>query len=101
MKKYIVVIVICLAGAVGAYLWFAQESDANHNGDSCPKCKSTNVAVIAYGYYNLDYEDSTFKAKVKDGQIILGGCMVSDDSPTYTCRDCNYSWGKFRKSIFN
>ncbi|MBR3453803.1 MAG: hypothetical protein IKH26_00615 [Bacteroidaceae bacterium] len=75
------------------------------NGDRCPKCKSTNVAEIVYGLVDLHYDDSllydgyqpdtTFRKKVDEGKIILGGCIVRHDSHKYFCNDCSYAWGHF------
>lgn len=96
MKKIIISIVVCLVGAIGGYLLFQHfHTDAEHEGEICPKCGSTNVTRFVYGY--VDLSDSTLNAELKSGKMILGGCMVSDDSPEYTCNDCQYTWGHFLK----
>ncbi|WPX08760.1 hypothetical protein [Anaerocellum danielii] len=55
----------------------------------CPKCGSKNVLEILYGY--PDYK--AFEEAEK-GNIILGGCCISDNSPDFHCKDCNYEWKK-------
>jgi hypothetical protein len=27
------------------------------------------------------------------GEIVLGGCVVERDSPTWRCRNCGHAWG--------
>ena len=96
MKKIIIPIVVCLVGAIGGYLLFQLvQTDAGHEGNICPKCGSTNVTRIVYGY--VDLSDSTLNKELESGKAVLGGCMVSDDSPEYSCNDCQYSWGHFLK----
>ena len=96
MKKIIIPIIVCLVGAIGGYLLFQHfQTDAEHEGDICPKCGSTNVTTIVYGL--VDHSDSTLNKELESGKVVLGGCMVSDDSPEYTCNDCQYTWGHFLK----
>ena len=96
MKKFIIPIIVCLVGAIGGYLILHHfMANAEYGGDICPKCGSTNVTKIVYGY--VDLSDSTLNAELKSGKAVLGGCRVSDDSPEYSCNDCHYSWGQFLK----
>lgn len=67
----------------------------NHNGERCPKCKSTNVRTIIYGLVDMNGADSVLSDDIKGGRIGLGGCVVSDDSPEFYCNDCSYQWGSF------
>lgn len=67
----------------------------------CPKCKSENITKIIYGQFNGDKE---IFAKIKKGEVKLGGCCVKKGkSPVARCRDCGYAWGdeteKNEKSI--
>ncbi len=62
--------------------------------DQCPKCKSTNVGTFFYGEYEPEYEDSVTLAKVKEGVLIPGGCVINHESPKYRCNDCFFTWGK-------
>jgi len=58
---------------------------------NCPKCKSTNTCPIVYGYpANIEaYQDAIAK-----NEILLGGCVVEENSPGWFCNDCALSWGK-------
>jgi hypothetical protein len=49
----------------------------------CPKCGSTDVVPIEYGYPGQEMMDAA-----KRGLIELGGCCVSDDDPRKHCRAC-------------
>jgi hypothetical protein len=51
----------------------------------CPKCSSTRVARIQYGYPVISEED---RRKIDAGEIILGGCFISGDDPKWECADC-------------
>lgn len=64
-------------------------------GDQCPKCMSTNIGTFFYGLYEPESEDSITLAKVKEGELIPGGCVIDNDSPKYRCNDCFFTWGKF------
>ena len=48
----------------------------------CPSCKSTKVAAIVYGYPSPELVESP-----RD-EIVLGGCVIRDDSPEWQCNDC-------------
>ncbi len=54
---------------------------------NCPKCGSKNIVRIVYGYPNAEALE-----EAKKGNIILGGCCVSDNSPNFHCKDCKYEW---------
>lgn len=49
----------------------------------CPRCGSTGVVEILYGYPTAD----AFEAE-RRGDIALGGCVIGDESPDYICRAC-------------
>lgn len=49
----------------------------------CPKCKSENLAPIKYGLPGPE-----MMREAQEGKIILGGCVVSDKSPKWACREC-------------
>jgi hypothetical protein len=66
-----------------------------YGGDQCPKCKSTNVGTFFYGEYDPEFEDSITLAKVEEGVLIPGGCVIDNDSPKYRCNDCSFMWGKY------
>jgi len=49
----------------------------------CPACGSPNVVRIMYGMPSYEaFLDS------KAGKIILGGCVMSENSPIWGCIDC-------------
>lgn len=53
----------------------------------CPNCKSSNVIPIIYGMPGSD----DFK-RHDDGEIILGGCVISENHPYHHCKDCKHKW---------
>ena len=50
---------------------------------TCPRCGSSNIVRIAYGYPGAEMQ-----AEVRRGDAILGGCLVYPESPSHECRDC-------------
>ena len=51
---------------------------------TCPQCKKENTVPIIYGFI----ED--FGADEEDYEV--GGCIVTDNDPDCSCRDCGYKW---------
>lgn len=57
---------------------------------TCPKCGSTDVVTIAYGYPGQKMEEAA-----RRGEIVLGGCCpLPFDSE---CRQCGHSWTAGRR----
>jgi hypothetical protein len=57
--------------------------------DVCPRCGSTNIATIIYGYPSEDFDDDDFS--------VIGGCCVEPDE-TVRSLDCdNHFLGNFEK----
>jgi hypothetical protein len=54
--------------------------------DKCPKCGSDIIADILYG---LPAFSDSLEEEIKDNKIVLGGCCISNESPTWKCIDCN------------
>ena len=54
----------------------------------CPKC-SGRAAEILYGYVIMDDE---LRKAIDGGDLILGGCSVSERSPGHECRSCHHRW---------
>lgn len=52
---------------------------------TCPTCNGKNVAVILWGY---PLETTKLNKALQENKIILGGCCVSEDDPTWQCIDC-------------
>jgi hypothetical protein len=59
--------------------------------DQCPKCGSKKVARILYGFPVLSEE---LERKLDAGKIVLGGCTLFGDDPTWQCVDCEHRWGE-------
>jgi hypothetical protein len=59
----------------------------------CPYCESRNVVPILYG---LVRENSESHDAQKHGEVILGGCCISEDSLYNYCKDCGakFNYGK-------
>jgi len=55
---------------------------------ACPKCQaSEKVIPIVYGK-----PGPVLMERADKGEIILGGCCITDDSPSYHCKTCDYSF---------
>ena len=50
----------------------------------CPECKSEKVIPIHYGYI----VDPDAVERIENEEIHAGGCLISDDSPKWKCKDC-------------
>ena len=55
----------------------------------CPKCQSTNRAEILWG----TVDKKAVKEMKKRKEIVLGGCLVSENEPKWHCNDCRTRWG--------
>jgi hypothetical protein len=53
----------------------------------CPKCNSVDIAKIAFGYPS----EEMIQARER-GDIVLGGCCVTDDDPEWCCKACQHNW---------
>ena len=61
-----------------------------------PKCGLNKVVSILYG---LPMFDEELERKLDAGEIVLGGCCVSGDDPTWHCVSCRHQWGGENNSI--
>jgi hypothetical protein len=52
--------------------------------DQCPKCGSLKVASILNGMP----ASRKIEKEVDEGRVVLGGCCVTDNSPTWKCLEC-------------
>ena len=57
------------------------------NKKICPKCKSTNVIDIIYGYPDDELMGYSHRKEVE-----LGGCCVEDNQPDFHCKTCGNQW---------
>lgn len=53
----------------------------------CPRCGGTSAAIL-YGSPALETLPS-----VGAGEVVLGGCVISEGLPTERCRRCGHEWG--------
>ena len=63
----------------------------------CPKCGSKRVALISYGLPPVDIElgkmDEKIAEKIKNEEIVLGGCIKPDIPPKFYCYNCKTKFG--------
>lgn len=62
-------------------------------GDFCPACDSKSVAIIRYGYW----QSGMWEEEIKNKEIKIGGCVVSENSKRFYCNDCGYKWGSLEE----
>jgi len=55
----------------------------------CPRCESTEVIPIIYG---LPADREKAMKADREGKIRLGGCIVGEESPNFTCKSCGKEW---------
>ena len=60
----------------------------------CPKC-GENLIEIIYGMPGSEL----FEAEER-GEVILGGCEVSDDQPEYRCKNCDVDYSRDLKKAY-
>lgn len=58
----------------------------------CPNCGKSWIAEILWGLPG-DY-DKYLEEQIERKEIILGGCLVTDNDPKWKCNDCNHRWGE-------
>lgn len=67
----------------------------------CIYCGSKNVRRYVYGLIrplDKNEEINDHQSADEDRDLtIVGGCMVSDESPAYRCDDCGKDFGKFER----
>ena len=61
----------------------------------CPSCGSNKIANILFGMPAFSEE---LENDLKEGRVVLGGCCVSDDDPSWQCADCDIKIYKIKKS---
>ncbi len=57
----------------------------------CPKCDSEKVAEILWG---MPAESPELHEALKKGELVLGGCCVTDNDPNWHCNECGHEWGR-------
>ena len=51
----------------------------------CLECGSRNVVDILYGY---PINSPDLMEKIKQGKIVLGGCVITGNDPAWKCTEC-------------
>ena len=80
------------AGNENANLEESENTMKKEERPICPYCKSKNTAIIMYGEINVSEK---LEKAMENGEVIMGGCILSDDSPAFYCNDCEESFGKY------
>ena len=57
------------------------------DGVRCPSCGASNAVPILYGL-----PDPEGDRAAEAGQVILGGCVLTVDSPDAHCLCCGHDW---------
>jgi hypothetical protein len=55
----------------------------------CPQCGAEAVRPIVYGY---PAPEAT--RQEDQGEIILGGCVIFEEAPTWRCKRCDAEGGR-------
>lgn len=58
---------------------------ARRKPNKCPRCGAKTVARILWGF---PYLTEALEKDMEAGRVVLGGCCVSDDDPTWSCTTC-------------
>lgn len=56
----------------------------------CPQCKSTSIAEILWGFPPIS---DFLQEEIKKKNIVLGGCIITDNDPQWECNSCHHRWG--------
>lgn len=62
-----------------------QRYERSRRPRTCPSCGSGRVGTILWG---MPAFSEQLEADIAAGRVIIGGCCVSDDDPTWACADC-------------
>jgi hypothetical protein len=60
------------------------EVQVRYDFPPCPRCGSINAVEIVYGLPDVE-----LGMAAERGEVVLGGCIVRDESPDYQCRACD------------
>lgn len=64
------------------YMEWIELINYKYESDNCPYCGKDLIPII------FGYPDPEAIKKSEEGEIILGGCCVSEDDPTHYCKYC-------------
>ncbi len=65
-------------------------SDSKVIDQTCPQCGSSSVDSIIYGEPNLELMEAAQRR-----EVVLGGCVIRENSPKFVCKQCGSRWGSF------
>ncbi|GAB6174526.1 hypothetical protein JCM15765_40040 [Paradesulfitobacterium aromaticivorans] len=57
----------------------------------CPRCGSRNTATTLRGMPAWSPE---LQEKIDKGEVVLGGCCITDCDPSYHCNECKNDFGR-------
>ncbi len=58
---------------------------------NCPNCKKESIAEILWGY---PASTDAVKEGLEKKEIVLGGCIVTEQDPKWECNECLTRWGE-------
>jgi hypothetical protein len=90
-REFQMVVIRCVFECIGGLVMSANIINLDSRREPrkpgyCPYCKSKEFAAIVYGYPNDELLNSD------DDSIVLGGCVVSDESAEWQCKQCRRSF---------
>lgn len=62
----------------------------------CPDCKQRAGVEIGYGYPSPELMEAASR-----GDIVLGGCCLTEEAPERECTACGHQWNIRRRGIGN
>jgi hypothetical protein len=57
----------------------------------CPNCNKEWIAEILWGYPE---DTRSLEESLEKKEIVLGGCLVTNNDPRWECNNCNHKWGE-------
>ena len=57
----------------------------------CPICNSISIAYYIYGMPSMNEK---MQQRLKQGKIVLGGCVLMFDDPKWMCNNCKTDFFK-------
>ena len=54
---------------------------------ACPQCGAAAVVPIVYGLPGEELAEAC-----RRGEVVLGGCCITDDMPEWHCKACEHEW---------
>jgi hypothetical protein len=71
---------------------------AKRKPKKCPSCGSAKIARILYGMPDFSPE---LEKDLEEGRIVLGGCDIIFNNPSWQCADCEAQIYKEDNVIFS